>query len=73
MYMSTEDYTMDKLWPTLVETVHALIMYPNHKAYTNEFILHEKKEIKPNELATRLGITLGEALVILYELNKQIT
>jgi hypothetical protein len=69
--MSLEDYEKEKLWPILIETVHALIMYPNHKAYTREVVLHEKPDITPTELAARLGIPLGEALVILYELKKE--
>jgi len=71
--MSAEEYITDRLWPILVETVHALIMYPHHKAYTREVILQEKTDIKPNELAARLRISLGEALVILYELGDQTT
>jgi hypothetical protein len=66
--MSVEEYAKEKLWPILVETVHALVMYPHHKAYTREVILQEKPDIKPEELAARLNIPLGEALVILYEL-----
>jgi hypothetical protein len=69
--MSFEEYLKEKLWPILIETVHALIMYPNHKAYTREVVLHEKPDITPGELATRLGIPLGEAIVILYELESE--
>jgi len=69
--MSFEEYTKEKLWPILTETVHALVMYPNHKSYTREAILNEKPEIKPAELAARLKIPLGEALVILYELAEE--
>lgn len=71
MYMSLEDYTKNRLWPILVETVHALVMYPHHNAYTREVILHEKPDVKPDELAAMLDISLGEALVILYELKEQ--
>ena len=71
--MSLEDYTKDRLWPMLVETVHSLVMYPQHKAYTRDVILHEKPNIKPDELAARLGISLGEALVILHELTNETT
>ena len=71
--MSLEENVKAKLWPILVETVHALVMYPHHKAYTREVVLHERPDIKPGELATRLGVPLGEALVILYELKNQIT
>jgi hypothetical protein len=69
--MSLEEYSKEKLWPILVKTVHVLVMYPHHKAYTREVILHEKPDITPAELAARLGIPLGEALVILYELAKE--
>jgi len=61
----------EKLWPILVETVHASVMYPNHKAYTRETILREKPEIAPSELANRLNMSLGEALVILHELAEE--
>ena len=71
--MSLEDYAKSRLWPMLVETVHALVMYPQHKAYTRDVILHEKPNIEPDELAARLNIPSGEALVILYELRNQIT
>lgn len=69
--MSFDDYLKEKLWPILVETVHALVMYPNHKAYVREVVLHEKPDVTPQELAARLGIPLGEALVILYELESE--
>lgn len=69
--MSFEEYAKEKLWPVLIETVHALVMYPNHKAYTREVILSEKPEITPAELSVRLKISLGEALVILCELAEE--
>lgn len=69
--MNFEEYTQEKLWHILIETVHALVMYLNHKSYTRETILNEKPEIKPAELASRLKIPLGEALVILYELAEE--
>lgn len=69
--MSLEEYTKERLWPILIETVHTLVMYPHHKAYTREVVLHEKPDITPAELAARLKIPLGEALVILYELSNE--
>jgi transcription initiation factor IIE alpha subunit len=66
--MSLGEYTKEKLWSVLMETVHSLVMYSNHKAYTREVVLQEKPEITPTELASRLGMSLGEALVIMYEL-----
>ncbi len=69
--MSLEEYTKEKLWPILIETVHALVMYSNHKAYVRETILQEKPDITPAELSVRLKTTLGEALVILHELAEE--
>lgn len=66
--MNLEDYSKEKLWQLLVETVHASVMYPTHKAYTRESVLPQKADISANELAERLGMPLGEALVILSEL-----
>jgi len=71
--MSLEDYVSNPLWPILVETVHAMVMYPHHKAYVRDVVLHEQPEVTSGDLATKLGIPLGEALVILYELRKQKT
>lgn len=69
--MNFEEYMEEKLWPILVETVHALVMYPRHKAYTRDTILPEKAETFPAELAARLNIPFGEALVILVELASE--
>jgi len=69
--MNFEEYTKEKLWTILTETVHALVMYPNHKSYTRETVLNEKPEITPAELAAKLKMPLGEALVILYELAEE--
>jgi len=68
--MSSEEYEKDPLWKTLVETVHAMVMYPNHKAYVREVVLRENPEISPLDLSLRLAIPLGEAMVILYELRR---
>ena len=43
--MSVEEFLNEKLWPILVETVHALVMFPKHKAYVRENLLPEKPEI----------------------------
>jgi len=69
--MSLEEYTQDKLWPILVETVHSLVMFPSHKGYTRSVILPEKPEVRPQELAISLHLSLGEAVVILYELHEE--
>jgi ribosomal protein S25 len=69
--MSLEEYVKEKLWPVFVEAVHSLVMFHNHKTYTRDRILPEKPEITPMELASRLNVSLGEALVILYELKEE--
>ena len=66
--MNLEEYTKEKLWQLLVEAVHASVMYPTHKAYTRDKILPEKAEVTADELADRLNMPFGEALVILNEL-----
>ena len=66
--MNLEEYTKEKLWQLLVESTHASVMYPTHKAYTRDSMLPQKPDISAVELAERLGMPLGEALVILGEL-----
>jgi hypothetical protein len=66
--VNLEEYTKERLWQLLVEAVHASVMYPTHKAYVRDSILPQKTNVSPSELAERLGMPLGEALVILSEL-----
>jgi hypothetical protein len=68
--MNLEEYTKEKLWQLLVEAIHASVMYPTHKAYTRDSIIPEKGDISATELAERLGMPLGEALVIINELTQ---
>lgn len=67
--MNIEEYINEKLWPILTEVVHALVMYPTHKAYIRDEILNGRPNTTPEELTFRLHIPLGEAIVILYELR----
>ncbi|MCW4003946.1 MAG: hypothetical protein NWE95_08560 [Candidatus Bathyarchaeota archaeon] len=67
--MNLDEYTKEKLWQLLVEAVHASVMYPTHKAYVRDSILPTNVEVTPDELVQRLGMPLGEALVILSELQ----
>ena len=67
--MSFEEYVSNPLWPILQETVHTIIMFPHHKAYTRDVILNEQPDITPKEMAAKLSISLGEALIILFELK----
>jgi len=66
----SEDYSKNSLWPILVETVHSSILYPHHKAYVRDVVLHEKPDVSPMDLAMSLGVSLGEAMVILHELRR---
>jgi hypothetical protein len=69
--MNLEEFTKERLWQLLIETVHASVMYPTHKAYTRDSILPQKADVSAIELAERLGMPLGEALVILSELTQE--
>jgi hypothetical protein len=71
MPMNLEEYTKEKLWLILVDTVHKAVMYPSHKAYIRDVILRDKPDVTPTELANRLNMPLGEALVILDELSEE--
>lgn len=71
MLMNLEEYSKEKLWQLLVESVHASVMFPTHKAYTRDNILPQKGDVAASELAERLGMPLGEALVILTELTQE--
>jgi hypothetical protein len=65
------DLEKSPLWGVLVETVHSLPLYKSHKAYIKEIIIPEKPDASPEELSERLGMPLGEALVILDELGRE--
>ncbi len=71
--MSKAPSTLSKeeMWNALVQTAHALLMYNSHKRYVEEVLLKEKPEISYQELAIRLSIPLGEALVLLSETRSE--
>jgi hypothetical protein len=66
--MNLEGYSKENLWQLIVDIVHASIMYPNHKAYTRDKILPQTPDVSASEIAERLNLPFGEALVILDEL-----
>ncbi len=68
--MTSEEYVNNPLWPILVDTVHSIVMYPYHKAYVRNVILVEQAQINAKDLALKLNISLGESIVILFELQK---
>jgi hypothetical protein len=69
--MNLDEYSKERLWQLLIQAVHASVMYPTHKAYTRDSILPQKADVSPIELSERLGMPLGEALVILSELTQK--
>ena len=66
--MGWQDYVNNLLWSILVDTVHSMVMYRHHKAYVRDVVLMEEPNITAKDLALKLNISLGESLVILYEL-----
>jgi hypothetical protein len=46
-------------------------MYPHHKHYTQSVFLNDRPNASSQDLALNLGISLGEAMVILFELNQE--
>jgi hypothetical protein len=69
--LGLEEYSKEQLLQLLVEAVHASVMYPTHKAYTRDSILPANADVTANEVAERLGMPFGEALVILSELSQE--
>lgn len=63
--------TNEALWPILVETARRSPLYANLTGYIRDEILPKESEVSVRELASRLSISVGEALVILYDINKQ--
>ncbi len=68
--VTVDDFEDNPLWIILVDTVHTLNMFPHHKTYVRDVVLVERPQTGAEELALELGISLGESLVILYELQK---
>jgi len=68
--MSLDSYVNKPLWQILVDTAHSLTMFTHHKAYVRDVVLVEQPQIGAEDLALKLNISLGESLVILYELQK---
>ena len=68
--MILEDLKKERLAKLLIDVVHAMVMYTSHKQYIRELVLRDKPILKPDELAIRLNMTLGEVLVILHELEE---
>jgi hypothetical protein len=59
------------LWQILVDTVHSLAIYKPHKEYISE-LLKENPKVDAETLSVKLRISLGETIVILKELEKEL-
>ena len=59
-------------WPSILEeTVKAMVLYPHHLNYTRSNIFSQNPSITPEELAVRLHIPLGVAIIILKKLREE--
>jgi hypothetical protein len=59
------DFKMHPLWDILIETVRGNPLFAGRAGIIRETILAENPNITAKELATKMSIPLGEALVIL--------
>ena len=71
---SLNTHSSEDLWPILVETVKRdVVLFPNLKGYVQGQILPREPNISPKELASRLNISIGTAMVLLSELKSNST
>ena len=61
------NFKNDALWPFLVETVKRNPLYAGLIGYTREKVLPSEPNITVRELASKLSISPGEAMVLLSE------
>jgi len=61
------------LWTILIETARNNPLFPNNAGYAHSNIIPKNPDITPKELASKLSITVGEALAILegYEITSK--
>lgn len=64
MDVDLTEFKTNPLWPILVETTMRSPLYPGLAGYYRHKILPEDPDISPKGLASKLAISLGEALVI---------
>lgn len=65
------DFKGNPLWKILVETARRNPLYPGLTSYIRDEVLPKEPSISPRELASRLSISVGEALVLLDDLSCQ--
>ena len=67
----SQELEKNPLWLILVEAAQALPLYESHKAYVRDTMMLDQPDLTAEEVAQRLDMPLGEALVILHELKNQ--
>jgi hypothetical protein len=60
-----KDFKSHPLWDILVETARRSPLYSGLSGYIRDNVLPNNPEINPRQLASKLSISIGEALVIL--------
>ncbi|MBN2229581.1 MAG: hypothetical protein JW779_08285 [Candidatus Thorarchaeota archaeon] len=64
------DFKGHPLWNILIETARNNPLFPGRSGYAHNHIIPENPKITPKELASKLSITVGEALAILEGYEK---
>ena len=59
------DFKGHPLWSLLIETAKSNPLFAGNAGYAQNYILPKNPKITAKELASKLSITVGEALVIL--------
>ncbi|MFW9919332.1 MAG: hypothetical protein ACFFED_07020 [Candidatus Thorarchaeota archaeon] len=65
MDVNLSEFKTNPLWPILVETTMRSPLYSGLVGYIHDQIIPNNPDISPKELASKLSISIGEALVIL--------
>lgn len=63
------DFKGHPLWDILVETARRSPFYPGLSGYVRSEIIPKEPDISAKELASRLSISVGEALVLLDDMK----
>lgn len=64
------EFKTHPLWKILVETARRSPLYPGLSGYCKNKILPNEPNISVKELATKMSISIGEALVLLHDCRK---
>ncbi|TFG33798.1 hypothetical protein EU527_06565 [Candidatus Thorarchaeota archaeon] len=59
------DFKGHPLWKILIETARNNPLFPGNAGYAHTHIIPQNPTITPKQLASKLSITVGEALAIL--------